>query len=130
MFNVLEHIMNNSIITFGNTFWLQLCGTAMGTPAAHLYSTIAFGYFENCQILLNFGTNLLYYKRYVDDIFGIWIPTTPQAWDNFKTTGQLQWNIEEPSLSMIFPDRKINIIGNKLCTTTYQKRNKFIFLDY
>ncbi len=41
--SALQHI----IFTFGNTFWLQLCGTALGTPAAPLYSTITFGYHEN-----------------------------------------------------------------------------------
>jgi hypothetical protein len=30
----LEIVMNNNIFTFSNTFWLQLKGTAMGTPAA------------------------------------------------------------------------------------------------
>ena len=67
--------------------WLQTQGTAMGTPAAPL----------------------LYYKCYIDDIFGIWIDntTTPtnhnvdepeSPWVKFKETlnqfGSLKWNVE------------------------------------
>ena len=40
----LEVIMNNNVFSFGNTFWIQLQGTAMGTPAAPLYAIIIYGY--------------------------------------------------------------------------------------
>jgi hypothetical protein len=65
--------MENNIFKFGDTYWLQTQGTAMGTPAAPLYSILTNGYYENTTILNNFKTNLLYYKRFIDDIFGIWI---------------------------------------------------------
>jgi hypothetical protein len=52
--------MNNNIFSFGNTFWLQLQGTAMGTPAAPLYSIITYGYHKNTQILPTFNDKLLY----------------------------------------------------------------------
>jgi hypothetical protein len=65
---VLRIIMENNIFTFGDTYWLQTQGTAMGTPAAPLYSILTFGYHENTAILNTFESNLLYYKRYIDDI--------------------------------------------------------------
>ena len=34
--------------------WLQTQGTAMGTPAAPLYSILTFGYHENTSILNTF----------------------------------------------------------------------------
>jgi hypothetical protein len=67
----LRTIMENNIFTFGDTFWLQTQGTAMDTPAAPLYSILIFGYHENTYILTNFGSNLLYYKQFIVDIFGI-----------------------------------------------------------
>jgi hypothetical protein len=90
----------------------------MGTPAAPLYSTISYGYHENTKILPKFKDNLLYYKRYIDDVFGIWIPSPQNTWDQFKNTlnsfGKLTWNIEEPSNSTTFLDLNITIQDNKL----------------
>jgi hypothetical protein len=36
----LEIVMNYNIFSFGDTYWQQLKGTAMGTPAAPLYSIL------------------------------------------------------------------------------------------
>ena len=41
---VLQLVMENNIFKFGNTTWLQLSGTAMGTPCACAYATITFGH--------------------------------------------------------------------------------------
>jgi hypothetical protein len=71
----LEIVMSNNIFTFGDTFWRQLHGTAMGTPAAPLYSILSFGHHENTAILPKFTRNLFYYKRFIDDVFGIWVDT-------------------------------------------------------
>jgi len=43
-------IMNNNIFSFGDTYRQQLQGTAMGTPAAPLYSIITYEYYENTQM--------------------------------------------------------------------------------
>jgi hypothetical protein len=51
----LEIVMKNNIFSFGDTFWLQLQGTAMGTPAAPLYSIITYGVHENTHILTTLG---------------------------------------------------------------------------
>jgi hypothetical protein len=40
---VLETVMSNNIFSFGNTTWLQLTSTTMGTPAACAYATISLG---------------------------------------------------------------------------------------
>jgi hypothetical protein len=45
--------MDNNIFTFGDTYWFQLQGTAMGIPEAPLYSIQSFGQYENNQILLH-----------------------------------------------------------------------------
>jgi len=48
---VLKLVMENNIFRFGDTFWLQTQGTAMGTPAAPLYSILTFGYHKNTSFL-------------------------------------------------------------------------------
>jgi hypothetical protein len=71
---ILDTVMRNNIFTFADTFWLQLSGTSMGTPIACTYSTITFGHFKNTSILKEYNSNLLYYRRYIDDVFGTWVP--------------------------------------------------------
>jgi hypothetical protein len=106
----------------------------MGTQATPLYSIITFGYHENVTILKNFKSNLLYYRRFIDDIFGIWseegVENDTQhdnidQWKNFKTQlnsfGSLNWNVEPLMTSSTFLDLTITIKNDKLHTKTYQK---------
>jgi hypothetical protein len=119
--SILEIVMK----TFGDTHWLQLTSTAMGTPAAPLYSIITFGIYENTQILNKFHRNILYYKRCIDDVFGMWLSPPNYEWDAFKTTlnqyGKLQWNVEELSTSTTFLDLHISIKNNKIHTKNLPK---------
>ena len=85
---ILEVVVTNNIISFGETFWLQLTGTVMGMPTACSYVTITYGHHENSQILPRFSQHLLYYKRYINDVFGIWKPSASnnhETWEQFKT---------------------------------------------
>jgi len=133
---ILEIVMTNNVFSFGNSYWLQLSGTAMGTPAACAYATISFGQHENSVILNKYKNNLLYFKRYIDDIFGIWLPPTTQGnaiWSNFKEDlnnwGSLPWVIKNPTSETNFLDLTIKIINSKISTTTYQKPlNLYLYL--
>ena len=100
----------------------------MGTPAACSYATISFGHYENEHILTEFNSNLLYYKIYIDDVIGVWIPSRKdnyQTWNSFKSKlnnwGALKWVIEEPSLHTHFLDLKISITGSSFKISTFQK---------
>jgi hypothetical protein len=90
---ILQIVMDNNIFSFADSYWLQLSGTAMGTPAACSYATLSFGQYENTVLLPTFKDNLIFYRRYIDDVFGIWLPSTTSnetVWSNFKqrlTTG-------------------------------------------
>ena len=124
----LTLIMENNVFTFANTHWLQLAGTAMGTPVACAYATVSFGHYENEHILTEFKSNLLYYKRYIDDIIGIWVPSYKNdntTWNSFKSKlnswGTLKWVIEEPSKSTHFLDLNISIADSSFNISTFQK---------
>jgi len=111
---ILHLVMQNNIFSFANTFWLQLTGTAMGTPAACAYATLTFGHSENSLILQKYWHQLLYYKRYIDDIVGIWIPDSENdsaIWENFKEDlnnwDSLKWKIENPSKKTVFLDLRL-----------------------
>jgi hypothetical protein len=127
---VLTIVMENNIFSFSNTYWLQLAGTAMGTPAACNYATITFSNHEHKEILPHFSHQILYYRRYIDDIFGIWIPSTDiigldATWNSFKERlnnwGSLKWVIDNPSTQVHFLDLNITINKGKITTSTYQK---------
>jgi hypothetical protein len=126
--NTLESIMNNNIFMFGDTFWLQTSGTAMGTPVACSYATISYGNHENTQILPNFKSNLFYYRRYIDDILGIWLPSNnnESTWMNFKSMlnsfGSLKWVISNLNTTVNILDLNITINStNKIEISTFQK---------
>jgi len=133
---ILTTVMENNIFTFAGTYWQQLSGTAMGTPAACAYATVTFGQHENNLILPTYHSQLIYYKRYIDDIFAIWLPPVRQkinTWNKFKEDlnnwGSLEWAIEEPSLSTTFLDLNLQIIGNTIKTSTYQKpMNLYLYI--
>ena len=85
--NLLRLAMRNCIFKFGDTWWLQNIGTAMGTPCACIYAILFFGYFERTIILRKYKANLLLYKRQIDDVLGIWTDDIKNltAWEDFKS---------------------------------------------
>jgi hypothetical protein len=58
-------IMRNNIFEFGDCYFLQLLGTAMGTSAAVMWATIYYTYHEVHTIIPNHGSSLLYYRRFI-----------------------------------------------------------------
>ena len=68
--SALRMIMTKNIFQFGDIFWRQRNGTAMGAPPAPSYATLSFGTHEE-PLLEQFTDYLSFYKRYIDDVFGI-----------------------------------------------------------
>jgi hypothetical protein len=56
---LLKLVMYNNIFQFGDSWWIQKIGTAMGTPCACIYATIFFAWFERKFILTKYKDNLL-----------------------------------------------------------------------
>ena len=77
----LELVMSN-VFKFGDNNWLQLAGTAMGTPPTPNWATLYFNTWE-IQTINNYPElSELYYKRYIDGDFGIWAPHTENEKDD------------------------------------------------
>jgi hypothetical protein len=66
--------MESNVIQFGDKYWLQIIGTAMGTPCAVIFALICFLTTER-HILAKYDHLLAYFKHYIDDIIGIWLTT-------------------------------------------------------
>ena len=136
MKELISLVMNNNVFQFGDSYWLQEIGTAMGTPCACIYATIFFAWFEREFILQKYKDNLLFYKRQIDDIFGIWIdnPDNPNQWQQFNNDlnnyCKLQWNTEKLSKKVNFLDLTIWIDEQgKIQYCTFQKpMNLFLYI--
>ena len=125
-------IMRNNLFEFGDTYWLQLLGTAMGTSAAVMWATLYFGYHEERKLLPKYRLSLFYFKRFIDDIFLIWTGTR-EEWNAYcadlNNFGLLKWDIEELATSVNFLDLTLTIEGDRLTTKTYQKAmNLYLYI--
>ena len=122
---LLELIMGNNVFMFGETFWKQLVGTAMGTPCAINYTTIYFGWHERDKILPTFESSILVYGRLVDDIGMVWDTSgghTLEEFDNVSNTRcKLKWITSKPGQVVSFLDVTVWIEGGRIWTKTFQK---------
>ena len=103
LMDALRLLMTNNVFQFGDTFWLQKVGTVMAAPPAPPWATIFLGIPEE-TVLARFGSRLQLYRRFIDDILGIWlIDPNPvkdrRQWTSFVALMQdyyrLEWIFEE-----------------------------------
>ena len=121
--------MKNNVFQFGDTFWLQLRGTAMGTPPVPTYANLVFAIHEN-TVVPRFPNRLVLYRRYIDDIFGIWhhhpdATSDHDEWRKFKegigSYEGLKWVWFSHLQSLDYLDIIITIRDLKLHTTLFEK---------
>jgi hypothetical protein len=134
---LLRIVMTNNVFQFDDCWFHQRNGTAMGTSVACIYATIYYSYHEETHILPTYKTLLRYYRRFIDDILGIWTPPpntdADTAWLAFKaslTFGILQWETKNLAHSVNFLDLTISIGHDyRLRTRTFQKAmNLYLYL--
>jgi len=134
--DALRLIMTNNIFTFGDTCWKQISGTAMGTPPAPPYATLYYAIHEEL-LLEEFGDNLLLYKRFIDDVLGIWVvtdPTTDTArWNSFQSRMNeyhgLVWEHSARCTKLDFMDLTLSIKNQRIHTTLFEKSlNLYLYI--
>jgi hypothetical protein len=122
--------MRNNVFRFGDTFWIQQDGTAMGTPPAPTNATLYFGIHE-MDICPRFAHCLVAYYRYIDDCFGIWRhhpnPTIDeQNWNEFQVAmnsyGRLTWEFTPLAKTADFLDLTLSITKKGIHTSIYEKK--------
>ena len=125
----LKLVMLNNIFSFSDMMFKQLNGTAMGTPPPPPYATIYYGLHES-KFLPNHRQHVIFYKRFIDDIFSIWLPhPNPQVnarlWDEFiKSMNNypgLTWEFNAPSDRVDFMDLTISIKNGQISTSLFEK---------
>jgi hypothetical protein len=123
----IHRLMSNNTFTFGNRFFLQRNGTAMGTNVACMYATIYYSYHEETQLLhLSY---IKFYRRLIDDAFIIFDPSASfealeSNMNNFGPENKrLHWKTEQPANSVDFLDLTVTIQSDGMITTkTFQKK--------
>jgi hypothetical protein len=136
LLQILTIIMDNNVFSFASTYWIQLSSTATGTPVACTYAMLSFGQYKQNEILTEFKPNLFYYKRYIDDILGIWIPSHNEGgktWEQFtqklNNWGKLKWITQNPSTRVQFLDFDIKLDNGQISMETYQKSmNLYLYI--
>ena len=105
--------------------FLQLVGTAMGTKAAPPYANLFMGCHEE-TIREAFIWAIPFWKRFIDDIFLIFLGTTKQLqsmkdfMNNLHPT--IKFTFEHSTQEISFLDMKIHVgTDRKLSTTLYRK---------
>eukprot|EP00957_Ditylum_brightwellii_P123835 9439916-Ditylum_brightwellii.AAC.1 len=68
----LKLVMKSNVFSFGNTWLLQLIEVAMGMPYAYIIAMLYFGLFEHHFLLKKYKPWLLEYRRFIDNVLGIW----------------------------------------------------------
>ena len=123
----LGMVMRNNILQFGDCYFEQLSGTAMGTPVACAYATLYYAYHERTVLLPQFKDHLLYLKRFIDDALVILLldPNKPMLLETFKAAwpfGKLDWTFEPANPNINFLDLTIfRDESDSLITKTFEK---------
>ena len=135
--DALHIVFRNNYFKFGDTFWKQISGTAMGTPPAPPWATIFYALYEN-ELVPRWQSRIPFYKRFIDDVIGIWLSHPDpdedrRLWNAFELDMNqwhgLKWDCETPSLSVNFMDLTISIEDGRAITTLYEKkRNLYLYI--
>lgn len=133
----LELLMNHNVFQFGDTFFRQTVGAAMGAPPSPTYANSSFATHE-LKILNLLSDCIAYWKRYIDDIFGIWICHPDPLMDEILWSmcqrvlndwHGLQWKISKRSDTVVFLDLTLRLRDGKIHSTLFEKPlNLYLYL--
>jgi len=134
----LRIVMTTNVFQFGDTYWLQLTGTAMGTPPAPMYATLYYAIHE--IVTVPSVQSLAFYGRYIDDGLGIWDPPSPMTpaaaaaeWQQFcaniNTYGKLTWEFTPHATKIDFLDLTLTLHNGVVETELFEKAlNLYLYL--
>jgi hypothetical protein len=132
--DLLKWTLVHNVFTFNDLLYLQISGTAMGTPAAVVYANIVLYYIESSTLDKLPREATLFYTRFIDDILAIFDTTNNATlyhshFNNFIPSIQL----DTPTISNsgIFLDLTVKLESNIIDITLYQKPiNKYQYIPY
>ena len=128
-------VLNNNYFEADGVLYHQQWGMAMGTPMAVSAAVI---YLARLEEPLLTSSHLIFYKRYIDDIFFIWSGTLSELdsfllkLNNLAPTIKLSWDISKERAvfldMVIFKDQDVPA---KLVTKPFQKPlNRYLYIPF
>ena len=90
---MLNIVLKNNVMEFNGEFFLQLQGTAMGTKMAPAYANLFMGSLEPKLQSLGRG-HIHVWRRFIDDIFLIWIGSHEQLTNYIKQINSIHPTIK------------------------------------
>ena len=131
---LIKFILENNVFSFNDEYFLQVCGTAMGTKMAPCYANIFMAELDE-NFLSGYPCGPLAYYRYIDDIFIIWSHGLDLLQDFANSINNQHSNIifnsNISTTSVNFLDVTIDLHGGNISTKTYTKStDTHAFLSY
>ena len=129
---LLSFVLYYNCFNFGDLFFLQVHGIAMGTKLAPNYANLFMSDFENKHVFTQ-PVQPIYYRRYIDDIFFIWDRTVSEL-ENFvnhlnSVHPTIKFTKDISNTTITFLDLDIYKKDNSLQTKTHFKlTNTFSYL--
>ena len=125
-------VLTNNFFEANGVLYHQLWGLAMGTPLAVSAAVIYMAKLEE-RLLQTEG--LVFYKRFIDDIFFIWDGTYIELLDFLRKLNNLAPTIKLTSTisreKVVFLDMVVAHENGRLITQPYQKPlNRYLYLPY
>ena len=134
---LLEFVLLHNFCTFNEIIYLQIQGTAMGTPLAVAYANIFLYHLERTILT---DCHHIYYRRFIDDIFAIMPPASAQQFVTIFNTQHSTITLEQITMNKtgIFLDLQIELIPDpndinfvNIKHTVYQKPiNIYQYIPY
>ena len=128
--DITEKIITNNYFSYNNTIYHQKDGIAMGTNAAVSLANLYLDELDHC---INKDPKIVYYRRFIDDIFLIYrdsvkeLQTQHTTWNNIIPKINLELKSSHNTID--FLDITIFVHEGKLQYCTFQKSiNNYMYL--
>ncbi|CAJ0960434.1 unnamed protein product [Ranitomeya imitator] len=136
---LLNLVLGENYFLFEDDFYVQICGTAMGSNVAPAYANLYMDRFERDFIYPNtlFQQYARQWYRYIDDIFCIWQGDHSSLTAFYNTINEirpeLKFSISHHTEAITFLDTKVcKDVHGSLTTDIYTKptdRNNFLLYN-
>ena len=123
--------MNNNVFTFGDTYWHQLRGTAMGTSCACLYATLYYTmpYMKDSSCFRNISLNLSTFGNSLMTLsdYGMELECASSSSNAIYLLGSLDWTSPGLATKVDFLHLTIQIDGTQLTTRAERSRRRWTY---